>query len=147
MQNSEADAQPYMIETYRGVVYPNQLDHMDHMNVQWYTAKFDEATWQLFAAVGITPGYMREYKRGTAALEQTTQYKSEARAGDILLIKSRALEIRGKIFRFMHIMYNAETLGEAARTELLAVQINRDTRKSCAFPENIIDRCTSLFGL
>ena len=33
-----------MIETYRGVVYPNQLDHMDHMNVQWYTSRFDEGT-------------------------------------------------------------------------------------------------------
>ena len=24
----------FMIETYRGTVYPNQLDHMGHMNVQ-----------------------------------------------------------------------------------------------------------------
>jgi hypothetical protein len=24
------------IETYRGVVYPWQLDHMDHMNVQFF---------------------------------------------------------------------------------------------------------------
>ncbi len=27
-----------MIESYRGVVYPSQLDHMGHMNVQWYSA-------------------------------------------------------------------------------------------------------------
>ena len=33
-----------MIETYREIVYPNQLNHMAHMNVQWYTAMFDEAT-------------------------------------------------------------------------------------------------------
>ena len=49
-----------MIETYKGVVYPNQMDHMDHMNVQWYTSKFDEATWHLFSAIGITSGYMSE---------------------------------------------------------------------------------------
>ena len=29
------------IETYRGVVYPWQMDHMDHMNVQFYTAHID----------------------------------------------------------------------------------------------------------
>lgn len=43
-----------MSETYRGIVYPNQLDHMGHMNVQWYAVKFDEATWQLFTIVGLT---------------------------------------------------------------------------------------------
>ncbi len=31
------------IETYRGVVYPWQMDQMDHMNVQFYTARFDQA--------------------------------------------------------------------------------------------------------
>ena len=43
-----------MIETYRGVVYPWHCDHMGHMNVMWYVGKFDEATWNLFAQVGVT---------------------------------------------------------------------------------------------
>src|SRR5215470_11750022 len=30
--------------TARSVVYPWQCDHMGHMNVMWYTGKFDEAT-------------------------------------------------------------------------------------------------------
>ena len=30
--------------THMGTVYPWQADHMNHMNVQFYTAKFDEAT-------------------------------------------------------------------------------------------------------
>src|SRR5262249_6078235 len=34
--------------TARSVVYPWQCDHMGHMNVMWYTGKFDEATWHLF---------------------------------------------------------------------------------------------------
>ena len=136
-----------MIETYRGVVYPDQLDHMDHMNVKWYTAKFDEATWHLFSAIGITSEYMREQTRGMAALEQNTLYKAEARAGDLLLVKSRVLEIRGKIVKFLHIMLNAETLEEAARTELVTVQIDRATRKSCPIPTNVLDKCVELFDL
>jgi acyl-CoA thioester hydrolase len=35
--------------TYRGTVYPWQCDHMGHMNVMWYVAKFDEASWQLLS--------------------------------------------------------------------------------------------------
>ena len=60
------------IETYRGVVYPWQLDHMDHMNVQFYTARFDEATWHLFAALGMNTEYFKSNRRGMAALEQRT---------------------------------------------------------------------------
>src|ERR1700758_2810342 len=47
----------------RGVVYPWQCDHMGHMNVMWYTGKFDEATWHLFGYIGVTPSYLRDQAR------------------------------------------------------------------------------------
>lgn len=133
-----------MIETYRGVVYPNQLDHMDHMNVQWYTSKFDEATWHLFSAVGITNGYILENQRGMAAVEQITKYKSEVVAGDLLLIKSKILEVSEKTIRFLHIMYNAETEREVATSELLGVHLDRENRKSCPLTDKIRAKCKAL---
>ena len=133
-----------MIETYRGVVYPHQLDHMGHMNVQWYVAKFDEGTWHLFASVGITPQYIRDNKRGMAALEQVTQYKSEALAGDLLVVRSEILAVKDKTLRFRHSMTNAETGAEIATTELLAVHLDREARKSCPLPEDIRARCAKL---
>ncbi|HET7639657.1 MAG TPA: thioesterase family protein, partial [Ktedonobacteraceae bacterium] len=57
-----------LILTHRGVVYPWQCDHMGHMNVMWYVGKFDEATWQLFAVLGMTPSFLREQQRGMAAV-------------------------------------------------------------------------------
>ena len=134
----------FMIETYRGVVYPNQLDHMDHMNVQWYTSKFDEATWHLFSAVGITNRYIIENQKGMAAIEQITKYKSEVVAGDLLLIKSKILEVSEKTIRFIHNMYNAETGREVATSELLGVHIDREKRKSCALPDDIKAKCKAL---
>ena len=56
------------IETYRGVVYPWHCDQMGHMNVMWYTGKFDEASWNLFAQIGITPSYLRERHRSRESL-------------------------------------------------------------------------------
>jgi hypothetical protein len=50
--------------TYRGAIYPWHCDHMGHMNVMWYVGKFDEATWHLFAQIGMTPSYLRESGRG-----------------------------------------------------------------------------------
>jgi len=110
---------------------------MDHMNVQWYTAKFDEATWHLFSAIGITNKYIQENQRGMAALEQITKYKSEVIAGDLLVIKSKILVVKDKTIRFLHVMYNAETEKEVATSELLGVHLDRLKRKSCIFPDHI----------
>ena len=40
--------------TYRGTIYPWHCDQMGHMNVMWYVGKFDEATWNLFATLGVS---------------------------------------------------------------------------------------------
>ena len=70
--------------TYRGTVYPWQCDHVGHMNIMWYIGKFDEANWNLFARIGLTPSYLRESGRGMAAVQQNITYKRELLAGDIV---------------------------------------------------------------
>ncbi len=135
-----------MIETYRGVVYPNQLDHMGHMNVQWYASKFDEGTWHLFSTVGITTDYIRKNNKGMAALEQTTKYNAEAMAGDLLVVKSTILETKDKTIKFFHVMYNAETHQEVATTELVAIHLDRSERRACSLLENIKNRCVKLMN-
>lgn len=133
-----------MLETYRGLVYPNQQDHMGHMNVQWYTSKFDEATWHLFSAVGLTTEYIRGQQKGMAALEQITKYKSEVVAGDLLFVVSKVLEVKEKTIRFLHTMYNAETKTEVATSELLGIHIDRVERKSVPLPAFVKERCNEL---
>ena len=125
------------LETLRGTVYPWQLDHMGHMNVQFYTARFDEATWHFFASLGITPGYLRDAGRGMAAVEQFTSYKSELVAGSLIRIESELIELRPKTVKFRHRMYDAESGREAASTELVAVHIDAALRKSVPFPPSI----------
>ncbi len=128
------------IETCRGVVYPWQLDHMDHMNVQFYTARFDEATWHLFAALGMTTGYFKANRRGMAALEQRTLYKRELHAGALIRITSELLEMKPKTIRFLHRMYDTENGAEVATTELVGAHIDTDARKAVPFPEDIVKR-------
>ncbi|HET9285238.1 MAG TPA: thioesterase family protein [Candidatus Angelobacter sp.] len=124
--------------TYKGTVYPWHCDHVGHMNVMWYTGKFDEATWNLFAELGITPSYLREQQRGMVGVQQNTSYKQELLAGDVIEIRSQVLEVRDKVIRFKHEMRNIETNTVAATTELTAVHLDRQTRKSCVFPPAIL---------
>jgi acyl-CoA thioester hydrolase len=123
--------------TYRGTVYPWQCDHVGHMNVMWYVGKFDEATWHLFARVGLAPGYLRASGRGMAAVQQNITYKRELLAGDIIAIRSVLLEVREKSIRFRHEMTNAETGEIAALCELTGVHMDRQARKSIPFEDTI----------
>ena len=132
--------------TYRGAVYPWHCDHMGHMNVMWYVGKFDEATWHLFLELGLTPEFLRESKRGMAAVEQHITYERELHAGDVVTIHSSVLEVKEKSIRFRHEMRNDAAAEVAARTTLKGVYIDTVARKSCAFPPAVIDTARRLIA-
>jgi acyl-CoA thioester hydrolase len=123
--------------TYKGVVYPWECDQMGHMNVMWYTGKFDQATWSLLAELGITRAYIEDQHCGMAAVQQNTSYKQELLAGDVVVVRSEVLEVREKVIRFQHEMRNVQTGQVAAVTELTGVHMDRRTRKSCPLPASI----------
>ena len=129
-----------MIETYRGAVYPWHCDHMGHMNVMWYVGKFDEATWNLFQRVGITPAYLRGNQRGMAAVDQHIEYKRELKAGDVVSVRSEVLELGDKKIRFRHEMINEDTGAVAAVTTLLGVHMDTQARKACPFPAELVEK-------
>jgi acyl-CoA thioester hydrolase len=131
--------------SYRGTVYPWHCDHMGHMNVMFYVGKFDEATWHLFAALGLTPEFLRQNNRGMAAVEQTLTYRKELRAGDIVSICSRVVEIKDKALRFEHVMQKDDT-GVAATTILTALHLDTAARKACSFPAVTRERAKALIS-
>ena len=60
--------------TYRGIVYPWHCDHMGHMNVMWYTSKFDEACWQLLSMLGLNVARFRiRYRDGRGRTAHSVQ--------------------------------------------------------------------------
>ena len=133
-----------MIETYRGAVYPWHCDQMGHMNVMWYVGKFDEATWNLFAAFGVTTAWLRENKRGMAAVQQDITYKRELLAGDTVAVRSTLLEVRDKVVKFVHEMRHGVTGEIAAICVLTGVSMDAQTRKSTPFPPDLVARAKAL---
>ena len=133
-----------LIETYRGAVYPWHCDHMGHMNVMWYVGKFDEATWNLFASLGVTPAYLREQSRAMAAVQQNISYKRELLSGDVVAVRSGMLDVRDKLVRFVHEMRQAQTGEVSAVCVLTAVHIDSRARKSTPFPPELLARGKSM---
>jgi acyl-CoA thioester hydrolase len=132
--------------TYRGTVYPWHCDHVGHMNVMWYVGKFDEATWQFFNMLGLTPAYLRSAQRGMAAVDQHISYLRELHAGDVVSVRTSLLEMKDKSLRFVHEMTNDESGEVAARTTLKAVHLDTRARKSVAFAEAVSARAASMLA-
>jgi len=133
-------ASAQLIVTARSVIYPWHCDHMGHMNVMWYTGKFDEGTWHLFNEIGITPSYLRDNARGMVAVQQETTYRRELLAGDLITIRSGIVEMREKVIRIYHEMRKSESDEVAAETTITGVHLDTALRKSCPFPAEILER-------
>jgi glutamate/tyrosine decarboxylase-like PLP-dependent enzyme/acyl-CoA thioesterase FadM len=116
---------------------------MGHMNVMWYVGKFDEATWQLFGALGITGTYLRETQSSLAAVQQNLTYKKELFAGSVVDIVSQVIFIREKVIVFAHEMRDAESGEVAATCEITAVHMDRRIRKAVPFPSRILEKIRS----
>ena len=130
--------------TYRGTVYPWHCDHVGHMNVMWYVGKFDEASWQLFNAVGLSLPYLRSAGRGMAAVDQHISYLQELHAGAVVSVRTRLLEVKERSLRFEHEMVDETSGAVAARTTLKAVHLDAVQRKSTAFAAAVIAKAQAL---
>jgi acyl-CoA thioester hydrolase len=124
--------------TYRGTVHQWHCDHMGHMNVMWYVGKFDEATWNLAAMMGMTSQYLKEKNRGMAAVEQRIGYRKEAVAGDVVTIRTAIVEVRPKLVRFVHEMRRGDKGDWLATMMATGVHLDTVARKSTAFEEHIV---------
>lgn len=132
--------------TYRGMVYPWHCDHMEHMNVMWYTSKFDEACWQLLGMLGLRPARFAQEGTGMAAVEQRNQYKRELHAGDAVTIQSSILEIGEKSIQMLHQMFD-DAAGEVAATSVVVgVHIDARTRKAVRLPDDVRQKANAMKG-
>ena len=126
-----------LLETFRGGVFPWEIDIMGHMNVRYYTAKYDEATLQFFGALGLTVAYFRDQNRGMAVVKQNTTYARGLLAGDLVAITSEFLEIGERKIQFRHKMVECLTGDIASTCQITGVHIDRTIRRSTALPETV----------
>jgi len=129
---------------YRGAVYPWHCDHMGHMNVMWYTGKFDEASWALLATVGLTRSFLAGRGHGMAAVQQNIIYKRELRAGDIVSVRSGILDVQDKIIRIFHEMRNEETLEVSAFATITGVYMDIKKRRASPIPIELADHIRTM---
>jgi acyl-CoA thioesterase FadM len=123
------------IETFKGAVLASEYDSQAHMNSQMYVSRFDQATWFLLHAVGVTPMTIKQQNLRIAIIRQSYQFLAELRGGELVTIKSGFVAVGDKYVRFVHRMFNCETGAMLATSDCTAVQASLETGKSVALAE------------
>ncbi len=123
-----------MIETARGTVHEWQRDHMGHINVRAYVDFFEQAAWQFYTMIGLPPSVLRNGPVRIVAVQQNMGYKQELQPGDTVVVRTGVVEVREKVLRYRHELFNTETGALSADCEFTVVCIDAASRKSCPLP-------------
>jgi acyl-CoA thioester hydrolase len=107
------------------------------MNSMWYVEKFDKASWQLLARLGLSRLRFHEQGVGMVAAEQHIEYKRELLAGDIVSVSSVITDVMDKALRMVHEMRNDDTGLLAARTTIVGVHLDSKARRALSLPVDV----------
>jgi acyl-CoA thioesterase FadM len=125
---------------HRQSIPAEYIDAMGHMNVRWYMALFDNATWRFFDAMGLDDAYFDRSHAGGFALKHFVTYWAEVQAGQTVAVHTRILARSDKRFHFIHFMINESTGAIAAALEALGTHVDLQHRKASPLPARIAKR-------
>ena len=128
------------IETFKGVIDAREYDPNAHMNTQAYVSRFDQATWFLLAAVGLTPRTVRERQRRVAVLRQSFNFVHELKGSELIVIESGFVAVGDKHLRFQHRMIDVETQQLMAACAGTAVEVNLANERAVAIDAEVKKR-------
>jgi acyl-CoA thioesterase FadM len=128
------------VETFKGAVLASEYDAEAYMNSQMYVARFDQATWFLLHAIGVTPASIKRQKLRVAIVRQNYQFLAELRGGELVAVKSGFVAVGAKYVRFLHQMFDCVTNRLVATSDCTAVLARLATGKSIPLPPGFRSR-------
>ena len=128
------------VHTFKGAVLASEYDFTSHMNSQMYVSRFDQATWFLLRAIGVTPASIKQQNLRIAIVRQNYQFLEELRGGELVEIKSGFLAVGEKYFRFLHQMFDAERGRMIATCDSVAVRASLETGRSVPLADELREK-------
>lgn len=128
-----------MIETYRGFVMAQETDSNGHMNVQFYTQKFDQASGQFLTRLGYSFKDLAGENLGFAYVESTIRYIKEVMEDQPVHICTEIVDLSSKVVTIRHEMYHSLTNEIASDCLMKWVIFDKKTRKAIPLPKQLTD--------
>jgi acyl-CoA thioester hydrolase len=125
------------VETFKGAVLASEYDAEAYMNSHIYVSRFDQATWFLLHAIGVTPARMKRQRLRVAIVRENYQFLRELRGGELVAVKSGFLAIGRKYIRFVHQMVDCADERMVATSDCTAVFASLRSGKSIPLPPRV----------
>jgi acyl-CoA thioester hydrolase len=125
------------VETFKGAVLASEYDPEGTMNSGLYTERFDQATWFLLHAVGVTPRGIKRAGRRIGIVRTNFQFLRELRGGELVTIESGFIAVGRKHLRFLHRMFDVDSGRMLATNDCVAVQASLKTGKTVPLPKTL----------
>jgi acyl-CoA thioester hydrolase len=104
-------------ETFRSIVLPSMCDHLGHMNVRWYAAHFDDASFHLWTQAGLSHREMQRHGFQVVVAQAKNVFVAELKAGDLILIRAGVTKLGTKSVTYVAKMFNADTSQLAVKAQ------------------------------
>ena len=125
------------IETHRAVVHQWNCDHLGHLNVRYYAHFFDDAGFHFWTGIPRAQEIMKAHNTGVVVARTTNDFLKEARAGELVVIKSALTRLGTKSLTYTQRMTNAETGDLLATQDAVEVIFDPKLRKAAEMPAEL----------
>lgn len=132
------------VDSGRDTVKPWEIDAYGEAAPSSYIHRFSAANGHAVAALGMTPAYQREQRRGFSTFEFQLRFFGGLRAGDLVTLRTGLLHVGTSSLRVFHRMSNAGTGELVATLDQLGVHLDMDARRPAPLPETLRERALAL---
>lgn len=124
-----------------------ETDSNEHMNVQFYTTKYDIASAQFMAALGFDFQEQKARQKGFAYVEMNVKYLKEVLEDDPIHILTSVLACGNKVVTIKHEMIHS--ISKTVVSEAIAkwVVLDKIKRRAEALDEEVKQKIISMIAI
>lgn len=122
-------------------IKPEWLDYNNHMNVAYYVLVFDQAGEKLVAKIGLSEAVTKATGISWMVLENHVTYNNEVVLGQPVGVRFQLLDHDSKRLHLYFEMHAQQEDGSsyiASTLEQMVMCVDLNVRKSCQFPEAVL---------
>lgn len=133
-------------DTARDTVKPWEIDVFGQSALTFFIHRFSAANSQALAAFGMTPGYMREERRGFSTFEFQLALAGRLSPGDPVFVRSGLLHVGASSLRLFHSMVNGRSGEVCATLDQLGVHFDQDARRPTPLPDALREKAKAILA-
>ena len=125
-------------------VIEDWIDYNGHLNMAFYNVIFDRAVDHFYDLLGVGAQYAGSGAGSCFTMEIHVHYLNEVSLDDELELHLQLLDYDSKRLHYFQQMYHKEQSYLAATSEQLALHVDLKTRRSGAFPQQVLDKLAAM---